>query len=360
MPAITNPATSTILVTGSNGFIASWIVGDLLQAGYNVRAAVRTEERGVPLKKEYKQYSDEGKLKILSVGDMTTPGAWDKAVQDVEGIIHAAAAVHLDAKTPEEMIEPAVKGILGILESIQKYGNKVQRFVYTSTCGTIKGQASTPLTLSEEDWNEQVVKNCEELGEKAIPGDMYCASKTLAEQELRKWHNARKNELNWDIVSLLPPWVFGPVKHHVSALTSLNSSSLFWYYATILGNYMSTIPPFDNVNPLSVPSHGWVDVRDVARGHTLALSVPAAGGERICLLRGPFIWQDANDAVNAIHPSPWTSHVEPFPKGIPDGERVYNITWNTTKAKDILGMEFRTLEETAKDILEDYEAHGWK
>ncbi len=57
---------------------------------------------------------------------------------------------------------------------------------------------------------------------------------------------------------------------------------------------MATVPPFDNVDPLSVPSHGWVDVRDVAQGHVLALSVPAAGGERICLVAGDFVWQDAS------------------------------------------------------------------
>ena len=71
MPAISNPVASTVLVTGSNGFIASWIVDDLLRTGYIVRAAVRTEERGAHLKETYKRYSDEGKLEILAVGDMT-------------------------------------------------------------------------------------------------------------------------------------------------------------------------------------------------------------------------------------------------------------------------------------------------
>ena len=53
MPAISSPVTSTVLVTGSNGFIASWIVDDLLRAGYIVHAAVRTEERGANLKEMY-------------------------------------------------------------------------------------------------------------------------------------------------------------------------------------------------------------------------------------------------------------------------------------------------------------------
>lgn len=71
MPALSNPATSTVLVTGSNGFIGSWIVGYLLDAGYTVRAAVRTEDRGSHLKEVYKRFSNEGKLKIWAIGDMT-------------------------------------------------------------------------------------------------------------------------------------------------------------------------------------------------------------------------------------------------------------------------------------------------
>ena len=87
------------------------------------------------------------------------------------------------------------------------------------------------------------------------------------------------------------------MKHHAPSITSLNASNLFWYQATILGQYGATAPPYDDVNPLTIPSHGWVDVRDVARGHTLALSVPDAGGERICLIGGPFVWQDAGEFV---------------------------------------------------------------
>lgn len=66
------------------------------------------------------------------------------------------------------------------------------------------------------------------------------------------------------------------------------------------------------------------------------------------------------DVYNSINPSPWVSHKEPFPKGNPDAPRQRNIHWVTDKEKRILGLKFHTLEETARDILADYEAHGWK
>lgn len=48
MPAIRPPA--RVLVTGANGYIASWIVLTLLQRGYTVRGTVRTTEKGECLK----------------------------------------------------------------------------------------------------------------------------------------------------------------------------------------------------------------------------------------------------------------------------------------------------------------------
>ncbi|THU85874.1 hypothetical protein K435DRAFT_868863 [Dendrothele bispora CBS 962.96] len=44
MPALQNPTRSTILVTGSNGFLATWVVNNLLKAGYN-RTQVWFRER---------------------------------------------------------------------------------------------------------------------------------------------------------------------------------------------------------------------------------------------------------------------------------------------------------------------------
>jgi nucleoside-diphosphate-sugar epimerase len=37
---------------------------------------------------------------------------------------------------------------------------------------------------------------------------------------------------------------------------------------------------------------GWIDVRDVALSVVLALETPAAGGERIIVCAGEYVWQD--------------------------------------------------------------------
>ena len=43
MPALHPPA--KVLVTGANGFVGCWVVYQLLEAGYAVRAAVRTSDK---------------------------------------------------------------------------------------------------------------------------------------------------------------------------------------------------------------------------------------------------------------------------------------------------------------------------
>ena len=45
MPAI-SPSDGPVAVTGSSGYIGSWIVEDLVAQGYNVRACVRDASRG--------------------------------------------------------------------------------------------------------------------------------------------------------------------------------------------------------------------------------------------------------------------------------------------------------------------------
>ena len=65
------------------------------------------------------------------------------------------------------------------------------------------------------------------------------------------------------------------------------------------------------------------------------------------------------DAANSVVPSPWPSHKEPLTKG-ENGERAYNLIWDVSKQERILGLKYRTLKETAGDILADYERLGWK
>ena len=60
---------SKVLVSGANGFIATWVVRNLLEHGYSVRGTVRSSRKGEHLKKYFAGYGD--KLEIVIVEDIT-------------------------------------------------------------------------------------------------------------------------------------------------------------------------------------------------------------------------------------------------------------------------------------------------
>ena len=102
MPAIQPPA--KVLVTGSNGYIGTWIVRTLLDRGFFVRAAVRAESKTTYLRQLFKDEVDQVKLDFAIVPDIITPGAFDEAVKDIDAIIHAASPTHLEADDPDGTI----------------------------------------------------------------------------------------------------------------------------------------------------------------------------------------------------------------------------------------------------------------
>ncbi|TCD64868.1 methylglyoxal reductase (NADPH-dependent) gre2 [Steccherinum ochraceum] len=353
MPTV--QANATILVTGSNGFVTgAWIVDTLLTRGYNVRAAVRAEAKGQHLLETFKSYGD--KLQICPVGDIAADGAFDEAVKVVEGIIHTAATLGTDMgdMEPTAIINEAVKGNIGIFTSALKHGTTLKRIVITSSCGARTSYSQVPKYVDENSWNDEAVAECEKLGGGASPLVKYIASKTLAEKAAWEWYEKHKGAINWDLTTFSPPLIIGPMLHDVQEIENINASNMLLYNAVVKGSLYA----LHGVSPLTGPSHGWIDVRDVAELHVRGLEYAAAANERTLILSGQFVWQDAMDAANSLSPSPWPSHKEPFAKG-EVGEKVYNITWNVEKEKRIFGLKFRTIEETMKDFIADLERRGW-
>ena len=91
-----------------------------------------------------------------------------------------------------------------------------------------------------------------------------------------------------------------PTKHKVTTIETIHPTTLMWYWSTILGKFAATAPPFDNVDPCTAPGNGWIDVRDVAHAHTLGLVTPAAGDQRIILVKDDFVWQDVREYSESL------------------------------------------------------------
>ncbi|KAJ7436322.1 D-lactaldehyde dehydrogenase [Mycena latifolia] len=334
MPAISS---GKVLVSGASGFVATWVVRSLLEEGFAVRGAVRTESKGTHLQDMFTSYGN--KFELIVVPDMTQEGAFDEAVKGVDAIEHTASPT----EDPETLIPGAIQGTLGMLHSALKHGTSVKRVVVTSSAAAIQQVESEPKTFSELDWNEQAPVEVAEMGRAAPDMTKYRASKTLAERAAWEFVEKHRSEIAWDLVVLHPPAVFGPHINAAPTPDALRSTSR-WFY-----------------NALTQPSHPaqlnsgfcWVDIRDLGRAHVLALLKAAAGGERILVSAGPFVWQDWLDAV-ADSPK--------FQKGVPGAgkDAVHKIRLDTSKSRRVLGMEkYRGMEETARDTIEDWAARGW-
>ncbi|KAH8109989.1 NAD-binding protein [Phellopilus nigrolimitatus] len=344
MPAIAAPA--KVLVSGANGFIAVWLVQDLLKRGYSVRGTVRAESKATHVRNLFKAYAD--KLEIVEVPDITQPGAFDAAVQGVDAIAHTASPFHFSADDPNELIGPAVKGTVGILESALKHaGPQLQRIAVLSSGAAVAGSSDRG-ELDERTWNEESVAEVRERGRAASQSAKYRASKALAEKAAWDFVEQHKSEISWDLVALNPPFVFGPILHEVASPAALNSSVALFYEAILTQK--------KTPEELAKVQVSWVDVRDVSLGHVRALEVPAAGGQRFILSGGVFIWQDWFDVVNELKLPGVT-----VPVGTPGAGKSfkYEYWYNNAKARTVLGIEFRDKKTTAKDSIESLKAHGW-
>ncbi|KAL6299273.1 NAD-P-binding protein [Sparassis latifolia] len=342
MPAIT-PGTGKVLVTGANGYIAIWVVRRLLEQGYAVRGTVRSHSKSKHLYETFKSYGN--KLEIIIVEDITKEGAFDEAVKGVVAIEHTASPFHFNAAEPNDVIVPAVSGTLSVLQSALKYGSAVKRVVVTSSCAAVLTALPEPHVFTELDWNNKSVKEVEEKGRNAAGSDKYMASKTLAERAAWDFIAKNKAQLSWDLVVLNPPYVFGPILHAIGQREQLNTSMHELFFAV-----------FEGAKDKATLATGssWVDVRDLADAHVLALVKAEAGGERIIISGGAYNWQDWVIAARKLEPSTPAGNESYKPE-----EAVYVTNYNTAKAAKLLGLQYHTLEESTRDMIADFKARGW-
>ncbi|KAF8956234.1 D-lactaldehyde dehydrogenase [Flammula alnicola] len=347
MPVVT-PG-SKILVTGANGYVAMWVIRTLLEQGYSVRGAVRSNDKGKRLREYFEAYGD--KVEWVVVEDITKDGAFDEAVKGVDGIEHIASPALLDGQIddPEDFIRPAVHGTVGILRSALKAGAQVKRVVLTSSLAAVVTMVTgSSRTFDEKDWGDEFVKTVEEQGRMSPTIVKYAASKTLAEKAAWEFYSKHKTEISWELVALCPPLILGPSLQEVKMPAHLNDSLAMWF------NMVFTEIP----DSVLKDTHGYVHVKDVAAAHVLALNLEDAAGERMIISSVNYMLiSTIGNVIHSLKPEYYTSGV--LPRGTPDLETVITSIYNADKSKKILGLEYKSLTEIITDTLADFEARGW-
>lgn len=334
----------TVCVTGASGFIASQIVGDLLEKGYQVRGTVRNPSRCDFLT----ELPGAAERLELVAADLLEPDSFGPAVKGCEIVLHTASPYVLTVKDPQkDLVDPAVQGTEAVLEACRAAGG-VKRVVVTSSMAAITDEPDETKVLTEEDWNEK----------SGLERNPYYYSKTLAERAA--WRFVEEKSPGFDLVVINPFLVIGP-----SLTPSMNTSN-----RVFLDLLKGKVPGIVSV------AWGLVDVRDVALAHRFAFEREEACGRYVCanetrsmrevaqLLRElgygdykiPKLALDnpAGDVLVRL-----STYVQP--KGTAQYLRS-NLgrrpRFDNSKIRRELGLEFRPLEETFRDLVEDFKHWG--
>jgi nucleoside-diphosphate-sugar epimerase len=335
-------ASHRILLTGANGFIASHVLSQLLSVPTNsVRAVVRSQSKVDDVKSLFP--APASRLDFAIVPDMTAPGAFDQALQSTppfDVVMHMASPfLYKAASSADDFLVPAIKGTTEVLSGIQRVAkDSVKRVVLTSSFAAVGafGLADeTNRVYTEEDWNPVSLEFV-----RANPtqkGPAYLASKKFAEKAA--WEISKKADTKWELVVLNPPMVYGPLFHKVPSVNSLNESvNRIW--SNFLAPGLTELPP----NGL----HLYVDVRDIARAHVLAVDAKDAGGKRFITTAGAITSQQIADILR--------SKVDGAKERVPEGEPGKDtlapdaFKADTSRVETVLGLKWTDSESTFADL----------
>ena len=334
------PIGGTVAVTGSAGFIGSWVVRILLDKGYRVRACVRNadDDDRCGFLKAMGAYAS-GRLTLHSA-DLDNEGCFDKIFEGCHGVAHVS---HVSNYNDQDYVKKVCDHMIN---SVNNSGT-VSRVVVTSSIAAV---------ISEVDIQE--LKRRPTLYEDRYPdeqnpkrdvdhGQGYSMGKVLAQ---RAFSDAAEENGDWDAITCCPADNVGPIQ-------SAHQKNMGPWQHNI--EMMLTGKYFQNgaYRPWMT-----VDVRDDAACHVgLLESVLVRNGERY------IAWSTDTPKVEDICAGidrllPELGHATPevtdqFPDRIKAREEELRGIWaacdlRNDRIKAVTDVEFRPFDESLRDCVE--------
>ena len=322
----------TVLVSGGSGYIAGFLIRQLLAEGWTVHTTVRSLAREAAVRELLAV--DNSRLKFFAA-DLNADAGWAEAVARCSHVAHVASPLPAGVpKDADELIVPARDGALRALRAAKAAG--VKRFVMTSSVAAISyGRGRGVHHFTEADWTDL-----------SKPGlSPYIQSKTVAERAARDWVAQEGGSIEY--CSINPSVVLGPV-------WSRDYSASLVIVKKLLDGSMGATPDV---------GFGIVDVRDVADLHVRALKAPGMAGERF-IASGRFmklreiaevlraqLGVDAHKVTTRNVPD-WlvriAAHFNPLAKAVV-GELGNVRNQDASHAKAVLGWQTRPVEQSIVD-----------
>lgn len=177
-----------------------------------------------------------------------------------------------------------------MLKAIKAHAPGVKRLIITSSFASIMDEsklADSHHVFTEKSWNPVTMDDFH-----SSRPNVYRLSKKYAEKAA--WDFVEAEKPNFDVATVCPPLVLGPVVHHLATLDNINTSNER-IVQLLQGKWKDEIPP-------TGPVQFWIDVRDAARAHVLAMDKPEAGGKRLFTTAGYFSNREILDIVRTNFP----------------------------------------------------------
>ena len=330
-----------VLVSGGSGYIAGFLIRQLVTEGWNVHTTVRSLAKEAGVRKLLAV--DDSRLKFYAA-DLNADAGWTEATAGCSHVVHVASPLPMGVpKHADELIVPARDGALRALRAAKAAG--VRRFVMTSSVAAIAyGRGPGVHHFTEADWTAL-----------DRPGlTPYIQSKTVAERAARDWIAAEGGAIEFCTIN--PSVVLGPV-------WSGDHSASLMLVKKLLDGSIGACPDI---------GFGVVDVRDVADLHVRALVAPAMAGERF-IASGPFmkLWDVAQVLRARLGPQAHKVTQRKLPDWLVRAAAVFNPlaravmgelgsvrNQSAAHAQAVLGWQTRPAEESIEDAARSLIALG--
>lgn len=330
-----------VLVTGANGYVASWLVKGLLERGVDVHATVR--DPADPEKTGHLRAIAQDAAGTLSLfrADLLDPAGFDRAMMECTLVFHTASPLIVrNVEDPmRDLVEPATRGTRHVLDAANR-APSVRRVVLTSSIVATYGDAADLEDAGRDRFDESHWNTTS-----SVRHQPYSYSKTLSER--LAWEMAAEQD-RWDLVAVNPGLVLGP---GLSRHTKAEGVLVMRDFGN--GYYRFGAPDLE---------FAIVDVRDVAEAHVRAGTLPDANGRHILVAESRTLFE-----IGAVLRSHFGDDF-PFPRrtvsntaalmlasrrGIPQSVAKrnlgYPLRFDGSRASDALGMSFRPAKESIVD-----------
>ena len=138
---------SKVLVTGGTGFLGAYIIKELVEKGYSVKAIRRSNKLPFFIPADVLN-----KVEWIQ-GDILDISSLEEAMEETDAVIHAAAKVSTNPRERKEMYKTNIDGTCNVVNiALEK---KIKKLVYISSVAAL-GRTEAGDTVDEgKQWEEK-------------------------------------------------------------------------------------------------------------------------------------------------------------------------------------------------------------